>query len=59
MQRFPRTATNIITAVTAAAWLIALMLGQSEQAAYALGFVPIRVTMPGIIAPAVPAFRRF
>ena len=56
MQRFPRTATNIITAVTAAAWLIALLLGQSEQAAYALGFVPIRVTMPGIIAPAVPAF---
>ena len=56
MQRFPRTATNIITAVTALAWVIAVMLGQSEQAAYALGFIPMRVTMPAIVAPAVPAF---
>jgi membrane associated rhomboid family serine protease len=56
MQRFPRTATNIITAVTALAWVIAVLLGQSEQAAYALGFIPMRVTLPTIVAPAVPAF---
>ena len=56
MQRFPRTATNIITAVTALAWVIAVLLGQSEQAAYALGFIPRRVTMPAVVNPAVPAF---
>lgn len=55
-QRFPPTATNIISAVTAAAWLVALLLGQSEQAAYALGFIPIRVTMPAAVSPAVPVF---
>ena len=56
MQRFPRTATNIITAVTALAWVIAVLLGQSEQAAYALGFIPIRVTTPGLVVSSVPAF---
>jgi membrane associated rhomboid family serine protease len=56
MQRFPRTATNIITAVTAAAWVIALLLGQAEQAAYALGFIPIRVTMPSAVTLAAPVF---
>lgn len=56
MQRFPRTATNIITAVTAAAWLIAFLLGQSEQVAYALGFIPLRVTVPSAVGAAVPAF---
>ena len=54
MQRFPRTATNIITAVTALAWMITVLLGQSEQAAYALGFIPLRVTIPGAVAPAIP-----
>lgn len=54
MQRFPRTATNIIAAVTALAWLIAAVLGQSEQAAYALGFIPFRVEAGGIGFPAVP-----
>ena len=39
MQRFPRTATNIIAAVTMAAWIIAVVLGQSERAAYALGLL--------------------
>jgi membrane associated rhomboid family serine protease len=58
VQRFQRTATNIIVALTALAWVIALLLGQSDQAAYALGFIPLRVTMPGIavVVPAVPAF---
>jgi membrane associated rhomboid family serine protease len=56
MQRFPRTATNIITAVTAAAWVIATLLGQSEQAAYVFGFIPIRVTVPAAVSAAAPAF---
>lgn len=56
MQRFPRTATNIITAVTAAAWVIAALLGQSEQAAYALGFIPLRLTAPAAVLPAAPVF---
>jgi membrane associated rhomboid family serine protease len=54
MQRFPRTATNIITAVTALAWMITVLLGQSEQAAYTLGFIPLRVTIPAAVAPAIP-----
>jgi len=56
MERFPRTATNIITAVTAAAWLIALALGQSDRAAYALGFIPARFTLPVTPFPTAPAF---
>ena len=43
-ERFPRTATNIIVALTALAWVIAVLPGQSEQAAYALGFIPVRLT---------------
>ena len=58
MQGFQRTATNVIVAVTAAAWLIALLLGQSDSAAYVLGFIPARFS--GLILPypganAVPA----
>jgi membrane associated rhomboid family serine protease len=56
VQRFPRTATNIITAITGAAWVIAVILGQSDQAAYALGFIPLRVTAPAALFPAVPVF---
>jgi membrane associated rhomboid family serine protease len=54
MNRFPRTATNIITALTAAAWVIAAVLGKSEQAAYALGFIPLRVTGAAMPFAAVP-----
>jgi membrane associated rhomboid family serine protease len=56
MQRFPRTATNIITAITALAWVIALVFGQSEQAGYTLGFIPLRVGMPQAVQGAVPVF---
>ena len=56
MQRFPRTATNIIVALTALAWVIAALLGQSAQAAYALGFIPLRLTVPDVPIAAVPAF---
>jgi membrane associated rhomboid family serine protease len=54
MDRFPRTATNIITAITALCWLIAAVLGQSEQAAYMLGFIPLRVGLPPAVHAAVP-----
>jgi len=56
MIRLPRTATNIIVAVTAVAWLIAVVLGQSEHAAFALGFIPARFsgfTLPFRTVPAV------
>lgn len=56
MQRFPRTATNIITAITALAWVIALVLGQSEQVGYTFGFIPLRVGMPQAVQGAVPVF---
>jgi membrane associated rhomboid family serine protease len=54
MERFPRTATNIIAALTALAWVIAAVLGQSMQADYALGFVPLRVTIPNLGYLAAP-----
>jgi membrane associated rhomboid family serine protease len=52
--RFPRTATNILVALTALAWVIAVSLGESERAAYALGFIPARFsgwTLPFPTAP--------
>ena len=57
MERFPRTATNIITAITALAWVIAAALGLSKQAGYAfgLGFVPARFGGWVDRYPAVPA----
>jgi membrane associated rhomboid family serine protease len=54
--RFPRTATNIIVALTALAWIIAVVSGQSAQAAYALGFIPLRVSVPVVPFPAVPVY---
>jgi len=57
MERFPRTATNIIVALTALAWLLTALAGYSEQAAYSLGFIPLRVTAPAQVSlVAVPAF---
>ena len=53
--RFPRTATNIIVAVTVIAWIVAAFLGLNERAAYALGFVPARFSgfaLPFATAPA-------
>ena len=54
--RFPRTATNIIVAVTALAWVIAVLLGKSTQAAYSLGFLPIRASIPNVSFPAAPVY---
>ena len=55
-ERFPRTATNIIAALTALAWVVAFLLGQTDKAAYALGFIPLRLTTSVAGFPAVPAF---
>ena len=56
MNRVPRTATNIIVALTAVIWLLTALAGYSQQAAFTLGFIPLRVAMPALVAPAVPAF---
>ena len=55
MARIPRTATLAISALTALAWLIALILGLDSEAAAGLGFIPARLS--GAVAPwpAVPA----
>jgi len=54
MQRLTRSATNGIAAVTALAWVIAVVTGNSEQAALAMGFIPARLS--GLAVPwiAVP-----
>ena len=56
MQRLTRSATNIIAAVTALAWVIAVVTGNSDQAALTMGFIPARLS--GLAVPwiAVPAF---
>lgn len=56
MQRIERSATNIIVAVTAAAWVLTALAGYSDQADFALGFVPLRVMHPTVAWAAVPAF---
>jgi membrane associated rhomboid family serine protease len=55
MQRLPRSATGIIVAVTAAAWVIAVVLGQSEHAAFSLGFIPARFSGFTLPFPTIPA----
>jgi membrane associated rhomboid family serine protease len=55
MRSFQRTATNIIVALTALAWVIAILLGQAEQAALALGFIPARLSAVPVPWPAAPA----
>jgi membrane associated rhomboid family serine protease len=56
VQRFPRTTTNIIVALTALAWVIAVVAGKSEQAAYALGFIPLRVSGASLPFAAAPVW---
>jgi membrane associated rhomboid family serine protease len=56
MDRIPRSATLVISAITALAWLIAAVFLPPEQAAPSFGFVPAHwsgITLPW---PAVPAF---
>ncbi|MBW0006251.1 MAG: rhomboid family intramembrane serine protease, partial [Sphingomonas sp.] len=56
MQRIERSATNVIVAVTAAAWVLTALAGYSDQADFALGFIPLRVMHPAVAWAAVPAF---
>ena len=56
MDRITRSATNVIAVVTALAWVIAVVIGKSDQAALALGFIPARLTGIAVPWPAVPAF---
>jgi len=56
VQRLTRSATNVIAAATALAWLIAAATGTSEQAQLALGFIPARLGGAAVSWPAVPAF---
>jgi membrane associated rhomboid family serine protease len=56
VDRITRSATNVIAAITALAWLAALVFGRNDWAALTLGFIPARLS--GIPAPwpAMPAF---
>ncbi len=54
MQRLTASATNIIAAITALAWLIAAVLGLSGPAQLALGFIPARLSGAAVPWPAVP-----
>jgi membrane associated rhomboid family serine protease len=54
MDRLGRSATNIIAAVTAIAWVAAVVTGNAEQAALALGFIPARLSGVAVPWPAVP-----
>jgi membrane associated rhomboid family serine protease len=56
MNRIPRTATIVATAVTSLAWLVTAALGLDDQAALAMGFIPARLSGVPITVPAVPAF---
>jgi membrane associated rhomboid family serine protease len=53
--RLFRSATAIIAAVTALAWLVAVASGLNEQAALALGFFPARLSGAVTSSPAAPA----
>ena len=55
MNRFARSATNVIPAVTALAWLIAATIGKSEQAALSMGFIPARLSGVEVPWAAVPS----
>ena len=56
MQRLTGSATNVITAITALAWVAAVLLGASDQAALSLGFIPVRWSGLAVPWPAIPAF---
>ena len=55
MQRLISSATNVITAITALAWVAAVLLGASDQAALSLGFIPVRWSGLAVPWPAIPA----
>jgi len=55
MARIFRSATAIISALTALAWLIAVLSGRNDDAAAAMGFIPARLSGAEPPWPAVPA----
>lgn len=54
--RLPQTATVWIALLTAGNWLLASLLGMSESAAVAMGFIPDRWSGAVLLTRAVPAF---
>jgi membrane associated rhomboid family serine protease len=56
VDRITRSATNVIAVVTALAWVLAVVIGKSDQAALALGFIPARLSGTAVPWPTVPAF---
>jgi membrane associated rhomboid family serine protease len=56
MDRIPRTATLVISAITALAWLLAVLAGLSFNAPYFLGFIPARFSGVVHVVPAAPTF---
>jgi membrane associated rhomboid family serine protease len=55
MDRPFKNATYAITALTALAWVVAAILGLSDQAALALGFIPGRLSGAAVPWGALPA----
>jgi membrane associated rhomboid family serine protease len=56
VDRLTRSATYIIALVTAIAWVVAVAIGASDQAALSMGFIPARVSglqVPWIAVPTV------
>ena len=56
LARVPRTATIVISALTALAWAVTAVLGQDEAAALAFGFVPARLSGGDVPWSAIPAW---
>ncbi len=56
MERIPRTATVVISAVTALAWLIAAVIDPTGKVAYVMGFIPARFSGRVTLAYGVPTF---
>ena len=54
--RLPRTATIAIVVVTAAIWLLTVLLGAQDRASTVMGVIPARLSGLINIAPAVPAW---
>ena len=56
MDRLPRTATMAISAVTALAWVVAVLAGAANRVPVLLGFIPARWSGMVGIPGAVPTF---
>ncbi|MGN6057221.1 MAG: rhomboid family intramembrane serine protease [Sphingomicrobium sp.] len=56
MDRIPRTATVVISAITALAWVLAVLAGSAFNAPYMLGFIPARFSGLVNVVHAVPTF---